>query len=199
MVQTRGDTGISQDKYIMLEDLGNKNTDKSYSGHAYSREDKHTDQTATGRENIRAKHDRLYELTPQTCSNNNRTSDLTNAFNNHNHDGRVGSVCIKHLFTESAYAAQPLIVVQGPYIRWSLRWHTYVHHTYESAVQQGHMVPNKTKQLGHADMQHHTNTHDIYPHPFGSNNRCKNQTSANTRDNKPNFGNRGSGLHHGQI
>eukprot|EP00972_Heterocapsa_arctica_P064963 9590888-Heterocapsa_arctica.AAC.1 len=77
MVQTRGDSGISQDKYIMFEDLGNKvyaikpeniyrkhkrnkphkeedivecimatgfiwqNTDKSYSGHAYNREDKH--------------------------------------------------------------------------------------------------------------------------------------------------------------
>eukprot|EP00972_Heterocapsa_arctica_P023841 3512951-Heterocapsa_arctica.AAC.1 len=35
---------------------------------------------------------------------------------------RVGSVWVKHLFNEIADAAQPLKVVQGPYIRWSLRW-----------------------------------------------------------------------------
>eukprot|EP00972_Heterocapsa_arctica_P049317 7259574-Heterocapsa_arctica.AAC.1 len=54
---------------IMAIGFISQNTDNSYSGHAYSREDKHTDQTANGRKKIRANNGRLHELKTQTCSN----------------------------------------------------------------------------------------------------------------------------------
>eukprot|EP00972_Heterocapsa_arctica_P010612 1557425-Heterocapsa_arctica.AAC.1 len=55
-------------------------------------------------------------------SHPSRIMDCLLVSGNDKHYSRVGSVWVKHFFNEIAYAAQPLIVFQGPYVRWSLRW-----------------------------------------------------------------------------
>eukprot|EP00972_Heterocapsa_arctica_P010685 1567629-Heterocapsa_arctica.AAC.1 len=80
--------------------------------------DKHTNDN----DGIRAERYRLHESkTDKGVHSTRRTDCLLVSKQNDKHYSRVGSVRVKHHFNEIAYAAQPLIVVQGPCIRWSLR------------------------------------------------------------------------------
>eukprot|EP00972_Heterocapsa_arctica_P077019 11357914-Heterocapsa_arctica.AAC.1 len=56
--------------------------------------------------------------------------------------GRVSFVWNEHLFNESALAVQPLIVVQGPYIRWPLRRFARVGKHKHSGETEGSSLPH---------------------------------------------------------
>eukprot|EP00972_Heterocapsa_arctica_P045065 6651896-Heterocapsa_arctica.AAC.1 len=82
----------------------------------------HPDKHTKDKDGIRAERYGLHQSKTDKGVRSNIIMHCLLVSNNDKHSSRVGSVWVKHLFNEIAYAAQPLIVVQGPCIRWSLRW-----------------------------------------------------------------------------
>eukprot|EP00972_Heterocapsa_arctica_P088319 13024912-Heterocapsa_arctica.AAC.1 len=79
-------------------------------GHAYCMKQNQPDKRAKDKDGIVAERYSHQESKTDKGARSNRRTDWLAVSNNDKHYSRVGSVGVKHLFNETTYVAQPLIV-----------------------------------------------------------------------------------------
>eukprot|EP00972_Heterocapsa_arctica_P087356 12883123-Heterocapsa_arctica.AAC.1 len=154
---THGDQGDTVESIMVMGFIGN-NFDYIIEAHADCMNENQHDMQVKDKEGLGSGRYRHQEV--NNGAHISRRTNWQSVSTNEKLSSRVGSVWVKHHFNETTYVAQPLIVVQGPYIRWSMIRSACVGIHKHSGEIEGSLIPH-IGTLQH-NVDHNNNKHEPY-------------------------------------